>query len=250
MFISPTQYGRFMASCNEQRYIGGELPLFSLATNWKRYLKAALQGFLIGDVLEVGSGIGGTTVALHDGTARWWVCLEPDIQNVRELQSVLIQGSHQNHTAVIAGSLRALAQRPFFDCVLYIDVLEHIEDDQSEIEAAAGLVKSGGYIVVISPAHQWLFSEFDRSIGHLRRYNKRTLRSLIPSGWTEYTMVYLDSVGFFLSLANLLALKQAMPSNRQIYVWDRVCVPFSRLLDSLSFGTFGKSILTVWRKPQ
>ena len=239
-----------MASCNEHRYIGGELPLFSLATNWKRYLKAALQGFLLGDVLEVGAGIGGTTVALHDGTARWWVCLEPDAKNVNQLQSALAQGSHQNDAAVIVGSLGAVAQRPFFDCVLYIDVLEHIEDDQLEIEAAAQLVKSGGYIVVMSPAHQWLFSEFDTSIGHLRRYNKRTLRSLIPSGWTECKMVYLDSVGFFLSLANLLALKQAMPSNRQIYVWDRVCVPFSRLFDRLSFGTFGKSILAIWRKPQ
>jgi SAM-dependent methyltransferase len=238
-----------MASFGEHRYIGRELPLFSLATTWKRYIKVALRGFLSGDVLEVGAGIGGTTIALHDGTAQWWVCLEPDPENAKELQSALIQSSHQSRTSVIAGTLCAVAQRPFFNCILYIDVLEHIEEDRIAIEAAARLVKNGGYIVILSPAHQWLFSEFDTTIGHLRRYSKRTLRSLTPSGWTECKMVYLDSVGFLLSLANLLVLKQAIPSTRQIHVWDRACVPLSRVFDRLSFGSFGKSVLAVWRKP-
>lgn len=59
-----------MVATGEIPYAGGELDLFSLATNWKRYIKAEIGKYLVGDVLEVGAGIGGTTAALHDGTAR------------------------------------------------------------------------------------------------------------------------------------------------------------------------------------
>ena len=57
----------FMASAQEHSYIGGELDLFALATNWKGYIKKEVSGYTTGDVLEVGAGIGATTAS----TARW-----------------------------------------------------------------------------------------------------------------------------------------------------------------------------------
>jgi hypothetical protein len=130
-----------------------------------------------------------------------------------------------------------------------MDVLEHIHDDREQIQAAAQLVRQGGHIIILSPAHQWLFSEFDKSIGHLRRYNKQLLRSLMPSGWTQIKLAYLDCVGVLLSLGNALAVRQAMPSPWQITIWDRFCIPLSRILDSVSREKCGKSILAIWRKP-
>jgi hypothetical protein len=130
-----------------------------------------------------------------------------------------------------------------------MDVLEHIDDDRDQIEAAAQLVRDGGCIIILSPAHQWLFSEFDKSIGHLRRYNKQLLRSLMPSGWIQVKLAYLDSVGALLSLGNALALRQTMPSPWQIAIWDRFCIPLSRIMDSVLREKCGKSILAVWRKP-
>jgi hypothetical protein len=208
MFTSPVESNGCMAAADESPYGGGELDLFSLATNWKNYIRAEIGKYLSGDVLEVGAAIG----------------------------------------AMIVGSVRALAEQPSFDCVLYIDVLEHIQDDRLQIEQAARLVRAFGRIVILSPAHQWLFSEFDKRIGHLRRYNKEQLRSLMPSGWSEEKLVYLDSIGVLLSLGNVLVLGQAMPSRLQISVWDRVCVPLSRIVDRALLGNFGKSILAVWYK--
>jgi SAM-dependent methyltransferase len=237
-----------MARASETHYVGGELDLFFLATNWKRYIKAEIGKYLVGHVLEVGAGIGGTTAALHDGTAQRWVCLEPDFANANRLQALIAARGCQATTSVIVGCLRALAGRPSFDCVLYVDVLEHIDDDRLQVAEAAKLVRPGGHIVVLSPAHQWLFSEFDRTIGHLRRYNKQHLRSLMPAGWVEAKTVYLDSVGVLLSLGNVLALRQSIPSRLQISLWDRLCVPLSRIVDRILFGTFGKSVLGVWCK--
>src|SRR5215510_13902814 len=164
-----------MAKPIESSYVGGELDLFALATHWKAYVKAEIDAYLVGNVLEVGAGIGGTTAALNDGTACRWVCLEPDPVQAQRLGSFVAQHCATRSTTVVAGSLRALGERPFFDCVLYIDVLEHIDDDRAQIEMAAKLVRRRGYIVILSPAHQRLFSEFDKSIRHLRRYNRRSL---------------------------------------------------------------------------
>jgi SAM-dependent methyltransferase len=239
-----------MARTDEASYVGHELELFALATNWKRYVKAEIGKYLAGDVLEIGAGIGGSTLAIHDGSVRRWICLEPDANLAKRLR-IAVQKNRGTHAPdVIAGSLRALADRPSFDCVLYLDVLEHIQDDRSQIEDAVRLVRPGGHIVILSPAHQWLFSEFDKSIGHIRRYNKRSLRSLAPPGWIQKKLTYLDSVGVLLSLANALALRQAMPSRLQIFLWDRLCVPLSRIVDCALLGNFGKSILAIWENPR
>jgi SAM-dependent methyltransferase len=237
-----------MVDSTETAYIGKELDIFALAVNWKRYVKGEIARYVTGDVLEVGAGIGATTAALHDGTARRWVCLEPDLELAARLRARIDASRGALTTSIIVGSIRAFAKVPCFDCILYIDVLEHIEDDRGQIEDAAKLVRPGGHIIVLAPAHGWLFSEFDKSIGHLRRYRKLTLRSLKPSGWIEKRISYLDSVGVLLSLGNVLALRQSMPTKSQIATWDRLCVPLSRHADRLSLGLIGKSILAIWRK--
>lgn len=75
-----------------------------------------------------------------------------------------------------ATTLAALPRDSRFDTILYIDVLEHIADDRAELVEAARRLNPGGYLVVLSPAHQWLFTAFDAAIGHVRRYTAKSLR--------------------------------------------------------------------------
>ncbi len=232
----------------DQAYIGGELDLFALADNWKAYIKSAIAAYLRGDVLEVGAGIGATTMALHDDQVRRWVCLEPDASLAARLRERLHHRTGPSAIEVVVGSLDAFAGQPSFDCILYIDVLEHIEDDFQQITCAGRLIRPGGYVVVLSPAHSWLFSAFDKSIGHRRRYTKATLRKLKPTGFTEQKLTYLDSLGILLSLGNVIALRQSMPTRAQILAWDRFCIPISKIADPVLFGAVGKSILAVWHK--
>ncbi|MGA2753998.1 MAG: hypothetical protein ABSE53_09520 [Terracidiphilus sp.] len=56
-------------------------------------------------------------------------------------------------------------------------------------------------------------------------------------------LVYTDSAGMILSLANLLLLRQSMPTRRRLQVWDR---PVSRILDAYTFNTIGMLIVGVW----
>ena len=166
---------------NAYHYVGDELDLFAGASHWKEYVRYCLMPHIRGSVLEVGAGIGGTTTFLRPGDHRDWRCLEPDPKLAAILEETLRQNWPRFEPDVLVGSIEALAGEQNFDTILYIDVLEHIEDDRAELARAAALLASRGRLVVLSPAHNYLFSEFDRAIGHFRRYNRKLLRLISPS---------------------------------------------------------------------
>lgn len=229
-------------------YIGSELELFAKAVNWKSYLAAQLVPAISGDVLEVGSGLGGTTAFLAPRTTFGrWVCLEPDAKLAATHATTLAGETLPVAYEVVVGTLANIGTQSF-DAILYIDVLEHIDDDRGELLKASARLRPGGRLVILSPAHAWLFSPFDRAIGHFRRYTKASLRALIPPSLVVDRMVYLDSVGLAASLVNRLFLKQSMPTPRQIAFWDRHLVPCSRFVDRLLLYSFGKSVLAVFQK--
>jgi hypothetical protein len=176
-----------------------------------------------------------------------WVCLEPD----RRMAAILMERQRATElaaTRVVAGLITDLPCGPIFDSIVYIDVLEHIEDDSAEIAAATARLRPNGTLIVLSPAHAWLFSAFDTAIGHHRRYAPGDLRALTRPEIELVSIRQLDSVGTIASLANRLMLRSKLPTPSQIILWDCVMVPMSRLLDPLLAYSFGKSIIAVWRR--
>ena len=174
------------------KYIGTELELFSLAKNWRKYWSSKIEPHLGREVLEVGAGIGSVTKKLSTGS-NMWTALEPDITMSEQLQ---LQDLPSN-TKIICGTIESLPVDSLFDSVLYLDVLEHIEDDAKELATASTLIRSGGTLVVLAPAHKFLMSAFDYQVGHFRRYSKIDLRSIMPSGMKPVSALYMDSLGFF-----------------------------------------------------
>jgi 2-polyprenyl-3-methyl-5-hydroxy-6-metoxy-1,4-benzoquinol methylase len=231
---------------DDSRYAGSELEVFAHAVNWKAYFRSHIAPYLRGDVAEVGAGIGGTTRVLCDGAQDSWVCLEPDPALAREIDVRALPSP--TRCEVVVGDLHSLPADRLFDAILYVDVLEHIEDDRQELFQASAHLKVGGVVVVIAPAHQWLFTPFDAAIGHFRRYDKATLRAAVPAALVEETLIYLDSIGFFASGANRLLLKSAHPTLGQIRLWDTLMVPASRIVDRVLRYSAGRSILGIWRR--
>ena len=238
----------FMVSAHEHSYIGGELDLFALATNWKRYIKKEVSSYTTGDVLEVGAGIGATTGALHDGTAHRWICLEPDQVLALRLKAGLVSFMGDSTTHVIVGSLRAFSKIPvsIASCTLMSWNISKTTARRSRrlrnLSAGAVILSS-----LLRPIIGSLVNSTKAS-ATCAVITGRLLRSMMPAGWVEEKLVYMDSVGVLLSLGNVLGLRQSMPTRAQIILWDRVCVPASRLIDRLFRGTVGKSVLAVWRK--
>ena len=230
---------------NQYQYPGKELTLFQEAIKWKKYFRRKIHRFLQGSILEVGAGLGGTAKILNDGSAKSWTLLEPDERLYKHLLSE--QQLFPANTRIVKGSISDLHQN--FDAVLYIDVLEHIENDKAELTIASSRIANDGYLVVLSPAFNFLFSEFDKAIGHYRRYTKKDLRKITPVGMRLISVQYLDSFGLLASLANKFFLHRSYPSQKQIWFWDKCLIPISKITDPLFLYLFGKTILAVWEKP-
>ena len=230
-------------------YVGGELELFARAVNWKRYFASKLSRYVRGDVLEVGAGIGETTRHLCDGRQSSWLCLEPDAGLVARLAESLETNKLVPPPTVRVGTLATLSSTDRFDTILYIDVLEHIEHDHDELRRAGEMLRSGGSIVVLAPAFNGLFSEFDRSVGHYRRYTTGSLAAAFPRSLQRARLMYLDCVGFLASFANRALLRQSLPTPSQIGFWDRTMIPVSRLVDPLLRYAVGRSVLGVYTRP-
>ncbi|MGM5025795.1 class I SAM-dependent methyltransferase [Tardiphaga sp. 862_B3_N4_1] len=224
------------------------MTLFAKATNWKAYWGQAIEKYIGTRVLEVGAGIGATAQRLCTAKQQQWVALEPDPKLAEQINLQIMGGKLPSKCEVRVGTLADIEAQEKFNTILYIDVLEHINDDRSEVHRAAAHLERGGYLVVLSPAHQMLFTAFDSAIGHFRRYNKRSLLSLVPAGLTLEKVFYLDSVGLAASLGNRFVLKSAAPSEGQIQLWDKCMVPISRIVDPLIGNSIGKTVIGVWRR--
>lgn len=230
-------------------YVGQELELFLGAQNWKSYWLGILGQYVRGNVADVGAGIGATLIAGHQTLSfDSWTAIEPDkklyenlLINIRKLEGVT-----EKKIVAIHGTISDVYEE--FDTILYVDVIEHIENDKYELEQAAKRLSSKGIVLTVTPAHNYLFSEFDKHVGHYRRYDADMLEGLKPEGLILKRSLYLDSVGMALSAANRYLLKSSLPSKKQIEFWDHWIVPISRMIDPLLGFKLGKTIIGVWEK--
>ena len=229
------------------KYEGDELLLFQHAKHWKKYFSQQINPYIKGNVLEVGAGIGATSLLLNNGSAKKWLLLEPDEEMSAGLKKKIEAKELPANCQLQTGTIDNVTST--FDTIIYIDVLEHIEKDAEEMEKAAALLNSDGHIIVLSPAFQFLYNPFDKAIGHTRRYNKKMVRNITPAGLQLISSRYYDSIGYFAALMNKLLLRKKYPTQKQVLLWDNWMVPVSKVTDNIFFHSFGKSIIAVWKKP-
>ncbi len=229
-------------------YQGNELDIFNKANNWKEYFSGHICPYIHGHVLEVGAGIGGTTKVLPYMNYESWTCLEPDPNLLIRLSAFINANKEHSKIKFVMGDISSIDSAQRYDTILYIDVLEHIKDDINELNYAVNLFSKDGTLIVLSPAYQWLYSEYDKSIGHFRRYSRQALTEIIPIELELVSMKYLDSVGIIASLVNRIFLHKSNPNPKQILFWDRVLIPCSTIIDPMTMYSFGKTIIGIWKK--
>jgi SAM-dependent methyltransferase len=228
--------------------VGTELDVFATAVGWKSYVRDTLQPYIGGAILEVGAGKGSFTISLSKLDCTEWVCLEPDSALADEIRQRRAANELPPYVNLVVGTEADLPKEQVFDTILYLDVLEHISDDEAEVRRAARRLAIGGRLIILSPAFPMLYSKFDAAIGHYRRYTRKSLERLRPADIVAEAAFYLDAPGALLSLANRLLLRSAQPTLNQIAFWDRVMVPLARKLDPIVGRCVGRSVVVVWRK--
>ena len=71
-----------------------------------------------------------------------------------------------------------------------LDVLEHVENDRQALDELIRVTKPGGHVLINVPAFPALWSAWDVSLGHFRRYTLRTLRAVLREN-PHHEIVYL-----------------------------------------------------------
>ena len=236
-----------MTTSTQFSYLGTELELFEKATNWKNYVGRKLGPYLAESIVEVGAGRGGSTKYLCDGSYSRWICLDPDSDHVSHLKGLISARKLPPCCEARCGILANLPEE-CADTIIYIDVLEHIEDDENEMRIAAIHLVTGGHIVMLSPAFNFLYSPFDEAIGHKRRYTRKDAGRLTVHPLTLKRVFFMDSLGYFVSAVNRLIMRSSHPSIHQIQFWDKAIVPISGVTDKIFGRWFGRSVVMIWQK--
>lgn len=222
-------------------YNGWELDFFDKAEAFRKYQFSLIKDHLNGNIGEIGPG-NGIFLENYKSFANNIDLFEPSINFFNVLNKKKSDKIKIHNTTFI--------EKPFFyNVLLYLDVLEHIEDDYRELEKAHKSLKNGGKLIVSVPAFQLLYSNFDKDIGHYRRYTKKTFLGLIHSfRFSKINIQYYDSIGFILSLGSKI-FKQNYKKNfkAKIKIWNKL-LPFSKILDLVILRTFGKSLFAVCTK--
>ena len=224
-------------------YDGWELPLFDLSKNFRKYQFDLIKEFVSGNIAEIGPG-NGIFLKLYLDHCDKLDLFEPDKNLYSKLNDKF---SNYKKITVINDELNTSSN--IYDVILYLDVLEHIEDYEKEILKAHNALKKGGYLLINVPAFQFLYSDFDKDVGHFRRYSKKDITNLCSNYNLEINKLkYYDSIGFFLSfLSKMTRSNYKKNFEKKIKIWDSL-IPFSRILDKIFISYFGKSLLIVIKK--
>ena len=130
----------------------------------------------------------------------------------------------------------------------YFDVIEHIKNDYLEVVNASKRLKKDGCLIFSVPAFQEFYSTFDKSVGHFKRYNKNDFLKLSKKCNLKIDkMIYYDSIGFLLLLINKFFSFKQSSLKTKVFIWN-LLIPFSRVIDFITFNSFGKSLLCVFKK--
>lgn len=125
------------------------------------------------------------------------------------------------------------------DVLTALDVIEHVQDDQAALQEFLRVVRPGGIAVITVPALMALWSDWDVTLRHYRRYSLPTLRKIIPPGFELEHINYVNVAvlpAVFL-VRKFRALKQRLGFVVASRSEDRIPPPWlNRLLEAIFVG--------------
>lgn len=223
------------------------LEVIAKANQFNEWMYDQFRHQLKGEILEIGSGIGnisklviaeGHYITLSDYNEEYCEVLKKEFshnENVRKILSIdLLHPDFNNKYA---------AYHEKFDSIFLLNVIEHLEEDNLAVSNCRYLLKQAGHLILLAPAYSWLYSSFDRQLGHFRRYTLRSLSELLKgNNFTILSGSYFNFAGIGGWLLFGKILKQRMLSSGEMSAFNRI-VPIAKVIDKLFAKKSGLSII-------
>jgi 2-polyprenyl-3-methyl-5-hydroxy-6-metoxy-1,4-benzoquinol methylase len=228
------------------------LKTIAKADKFNKWMFETILPFCSGNILEIGSGIGnisrfflesGLKITLSDIRKHYCAALEQKFSKSSTLEEVLL----------IDLSVRDFEKKyskynEAYDTVFALNVVEHISDHNLAIQNGRFLLKKGGNLIILVPAFQELYNNFDVELGHYRRYRKNTLKKLfLKNGFEIIHSQYFNLIGILgWYISGRLLRKKTIPEG-QMDLYNTL-VPVFRVIDKLTLDILGLSVIAVGRK--
>jgi len=177
-------------------HVGHEtLRRMALTDRYSRLIVERIQGDVGQRVMEVGSGLGNISGHL----SRREILVVSDIHDAY-MEKLQRRFAGNSRVRVVRYDLNE-GTRPDLrdlelDTVICLNVLEHIEDDDAALRGLAGMLQPHGNLILLVPAHPFLYSPLDRNLDHFRRYRRGELHALLErSGFTVKRSFHFNMLG-------------------------------------------------------
>ena len=228
------------------------LDVISGADKFNRWMHETIAPHCYGRILEIGSGIGniskyfierGDSIMLTDLRKSYCDQLQDSFGKSKNLIGIeqidLVAENFDTQYKDLLGT---------FDTVFALNVIEHIEDDRLALVNATKLLSSNGKIIILVPAYQSLYNQFDVELEHFRRYTKKTIATTFDNAAIDIErQQYFNAVGIlgWFVTGKILRKKQIPGGQMNLY---NTFVPVIKLIDKLILETVGLSVITVGHK--
>jgi SAM-dependent methyltransferase len=215
------------------------------ARRYRDYQFSLIGPHLGESVLEVGSGLGDFSAMLT--RARRLVVSDTDPICLDALRSRFGADPRVDVLEVDLDTDVALTEK--VESVLAMNVLEHILDDVVALRALGELLVPGGAVVLWVPAYPALYGDFDRMVGHHRRYTPATLRATVEAaGLVPEVLRPVNLLGGIAWWAAVRRGGAGSASERLVRAYDRLVVPLTQTLERRWTPPFGQSLMCVARR--
>ena len=144
------------------------------------------------------------------------------------------------------------------DYITALDVLEHVEHDGSAVEGFHRVLKTDGIALVTVPAGMALWSDWDVTLHHFRRYSRRELKGIFPDDkWEILYHNYTNILAYPVAWVLRKLRKQKPAGDTQNRMEDRIPAAWlnallRRIFVGMAFWRipfpFGLSLILVARK--
>jgi SAM-dependent methyltransferase len=215
---------------------------------YREWEYAAVAPYLGPSVLEVGSGMGYFSEKLAESGRQRLVLSDAEDYFLAHLKEKF-GGRPEIEFAEVALPGRLEIGEPV-ESVVAMNVLEHIEDDVQALRDLAAVTTTEGQVVLWVPAYMRLYGDFDRRLGHFRRYTPQTIRAAVERAGLRVR--HVRPLNFLGGIAWWAAVRHGgagRPKPHLAWVYDNVVVPTSRTMERVVRPPFGQSVLCVAEVP-